>query len=138
MMFHIHPRLKEDTVEVTRLKLSIVLLMKDRSFPWLILVPQKENIHEIYELPAEDRGILIEEIALASEVIEKLYKPDKINIGALGNMVSQLHLHVIGRFRTDRAWPGPIWGTGPAEDYSEKELKSTCEQLRKAMSFQLK
>ena len=79
--------MKDDTVEVVRLKLSVVLLMKDRSFPWLILVPERENIREIHELSVKDRAVLMEEISLASQVIEMLYKPDKINIGALGNMV---------------------------------------------------
>lgn len=137
-MFVLNQKLWEDTIEIARLKLSLVLLMKDRSFPWLILVPEREGVREIYELSAEDRGILIEEISLVSQVIERLYKPDKINVGALGNMVPQLHIHIVGRFRTDRAWPGPVWGTGPAEPYSEEELKGTCEQLREILSFQLK
>lgn len=133
-MFVLDQRLKDDTVEVVSLKLSRVLLMKDRSFPCLILVPQREDIREIYELSAEDRGVLMEEITLASQVIVKLYKPDKVNIGALGNVVPQLHIHVIGRFRTDRAWPGPVWGTGPAEPYTEEDLRVTCETFRKALS----
>lgn len=131
-MFVLNQRLKDDTFEVVRLKLSVVLLMKDRSFPWLILVPERENIREIHELSVKDRAVLMEEISLASKVIEMLYKPDKINIGALGNMVPQLHIHVIGRFRTDRAWPGPVWGTGPAESYSEDELRVACERSRAA------
>lgn len=131
-MFILDQRLRDDTVEIKPLKLSRVLLMKDRSFPWLILVPERENIREIYELSAEDRAVLMEEISLASQVIVKLYKPDKINIGALGNVVPQLHIHVIGRFRTDRAWPGPVWGTGPAEPYTDENLRATCESFRKA------
>lgn len=131
-MFILHQRLKEDTIEITRLKLSRVLLMRDSSFPWLILVPGRENIREIHELSMEDRAVLIEEISLASQVIERLYMPDKINVGALGNLVPQLHIHVIGRFRTDRAWPGPVWGTGPAEPYSDEELGTVCERLKKA------
>ncbi len=131
-MFVLNQRLKDDTVEVLSLKLSLVLLMKDRSFPWLILVPKPENIREIHELSAKDRAVLMEEMSLASKVIEMLYKPDKINIGALGNVVPQLHIHVIGRFRTDRAWPGPVWGTGPAEPYSEDELRVVCERFRAA------
>lgn len=131
-MFVLDQRLEDDTLEIRSLKLSKVLLMKDRSFPWLILVPERENIRELYELSAEDRAVLMEEISLASQVIVKLYKPDKINIGALGNVVPQLHIHVIGRFRTDRAWPGPVWGIGPAEPYAEENLKATCESFRKA------
>lgn len=131
-MFVLDQRLKDDTLEIRSLKLSKVLLMKDRSFPWLIIVPEREDIREIYELPADDRAALIEEISLASQVIIKLYKPDKINIGALGNVVPQLHIHVIGRFRTDRAWPGPVWGTGPAEPYTEEGLRAACESFKKA------
>lgn len=131
-MFILDQRLKDDTVEIISQKLSRVLLMKDRSFPWLILVPERENIREIYELSAEDRAVLMEEISLASQVIVKLHKPDKINIGALGNVVPQLHIHVIGRFRTDLAWPGPVWGTGLAESYSEDELRVACERFRAA------
>ncbi|MDO8446977.1 MAG: HIT family protein [Deltaproteobacteria bacterium] len=124
--------MKDDTVEVVRLKLSVLLLMKDRSFPWLILAPEREDIGEIHELSVKDRAVLMEEISLASKVIEMLYNPDKINIGALGNVVPQLHIHVIGRFRTDRAWPGPVWGTGPAEPYSGDELRVACERFRAA------
>lgn len=131
-MFILHQRLKEDAIEVTRLKLSRVLLMRDSSFPWLILVPERENISEIHELSMEDRAVLIEEISLASQVIERLYMPDKINVGALGNVVPQLHIHVIGRFRTDRAWPGPVWGTGPAEPYPDEDLGIARERIEKA------
>lgn len=133
-MFVLDQRLKDDALEIISLKLSKVLLMKDRSFPWLILVPERENIRELYELSAEDLAVLMEEISLASQVIVKLYKPDKINIGALGNVVPQLHIHVIGRFRTDRAWPGPVWGTGPTEPYTDENLRATCETFRKALS----
>jgi len=131
-MFMLHQRLQEDTIGIVRLELSRVLLMNDSSFPWLILVPERENIREIHELGAADRAVLIEEIAAASEIIQMLYSPDKINTGALGNLVPQLHIHVIGRFRTDRAWPGPVWGTGPAQPYSEEELDRVAGRLRKA------
>jgi diadenosine tetraphosphate (Ap4A) HIT family hydrolase len=132
-MFVLNQRLRDDTVEVTRLKLSLVLLMKDRSFPWLILVPQRRDICEIHELTAEDRTILIEEISSASQAVKRLYNPDKINIGALGNIVPQLHIHVIGRFKKDRAWPGQVWGSGPAEAYSDEELRVTCERFREGL-----
>ena len=131
-MFMLHQRLQEDTIGIVRLELSRVLLMNDSSFPWLILVPERENIREIHELGAADRSVLIEEIAAASEIIQLLYSPDKINTGALGNLVPQLHIHVIGRFRTDRAWPGPVWGTGPVQPYAEKELDRVSVRLRKA------
>lgn len=136
-MFTLNSRLRDNTIEVIRLKLSVVLLMRDRSFPWLILVPGRENIGEIHELSPEDRSVLMEEISLASETIQRLYSPDKINVGALGNVVPQLHIHVIGRFRKDRAWPGPVWGAGPPVSYSADELRSTCERFKNALELAL-
>src|SRR5689334_25233221 len=87
MPFTLHPTLARDTVEVTRLPLCRVLLMKDRRFPWLILVPERESVREIHDLPPEDRHALIEEIAQASEALKRLFHPDKLNVGALGNIV---------------------------------------------------
>jgi diadenosine tetraphosphate (Ap4A) HIT family hydrolase len=132
MKFTLHYRLQEDTVEIIRIKLSRVLLMNDSSFPWIVLVPEREGVQEVYELNSEDRFVLIEEIAAASEIIRQLYLPDKINIGALGNLVPQLHIHVIGRFRTDRAWPGPVWGLGPARPYQAETLETVCAGIKKA------
>jgi diadenosine tetraphosphate (Ap4A) HIT family hydrolase len=131
-MFMLHDRLKADTLDITRLRLSRVLLTNDGSFPWLILVPERENIRELYDLGEKDRAVLIEEITLASRIIDHLYKPDKINIGALGNLVPQLHVHVIGRFKSDRAWPGPVWGAGPAQPYEEDAKEATRERFEKA------
>ena len=132
MKFTLHYRLQEDTVEIIRIKLSRVLLMNDSSFPWIVLVPEREGVQEVYELNSEDRFVLIEEIAAASEIIRQLYRPDKINIGALGNLVPQLHIHVIGRFRTDRAWPDPAWGSGPARPYQAETLETVCAGIQKA------
>jgi len=106
--------------------------MNDSSFPWLILVPEREGMREMYELSIGDRAVLMEEITFVSEIIRQLYSPDKINIGALGNLVPQLHLHIIGRFRTDRAWPGPVWGSGPARPYQAETLKTVCAGIKKA------
>ncbi len=131
MRFTLHHRLREDTVEIIRLKLSRALLMNDSSFPWIVLVPERQDVQEVYELSMEDRSVLIEEIAAASEIIRQLYSPDKINIGALGNLVSQLHIHVIGRFRTDRAWPGPVWGTGHARPYQADMLETVSAGIKK-------
>jgi diadenosine tetraphosphate (Ap4A) HIT family hydrolase len=131
-MFRLHERLRADTLEITRLRLSRVLLMNDRSFPWLILVPEREDIREIHELDEKDRAVLIEEITLASRIIRHLYKPDKINVGALGNLVPQLHIHVIGRFEADRAWPGPVWGAGSSQPYADDEREATRGRFEKA------
>ena len=131
-MFKLHNKLQDDTLEIVSLALSRVLLMNDSSFPWLVLVPAREGIREIHELDIRDRSVLIEEIAVASEVIQALFSPDKINIGALGNLVPQLHVHIIGRFRTDRAWPGPVWGAGTARPYAEEELNAVAGRIKKA------
>lgn len=131
-MFTIHQRLKDDTVEVAALALCSVLLMKDRTLPWLILVPRREGVSEIHELIPEDRAVLIEEITLASKVVDRLYGPEKINIGALGNLVPQLHIHVIGRSRSDRAWPGPVWGKDGAEPYTQAGLREAVRGLKEA------
>jgi diadenosine tetraphosphate (Ap4A) HIT family hydrolase len=131
-MFKLYQRLQKDTIGITQLALSRVLLMNDSSFPWLILVPEREGVREIHELGPEDRLLLIEEITVASEIIRKLYSPDKINIGALGNLVPQLHIHVVGRFRTDRAWPGPVWGTGVARPYAAEELDAVSGRIKDA------
>lgn len=132
MKFTLDHRLQEDTVEIIRLELSRVLLMNDSSFPWIVLVPEREGVREVYELSIGDRCVLIEEIAAASEIVRQLYSPDKINIGALGNLVPQLHIHVIGRFRTDRAWPGPAWGSGAARPYQTEMLETVCAGIKKA------
>lgn len=103
--------------------------MKDRRFPWLILVPEREGVREIHELAAADRAALIEEVARASSALARLFRPDKMNVGALGNVVPQLHVHVVARFASDPAWPGPVWGSGPAVPYPEEELEALLVQL---------
>ena len=132
MPFALHPTLERDTAEVSRLTLCRLVLMKDRRFPWVILVPERENIREIHELGPEDRALLIEEIARVGEVMTRLFTPEKINVGALGNLVPQLHIHVVARFSGDPSWPGPVWGSGPAEPYPEGELDDLRERLAAA------
>ncbi len=131
-MFVLNNRLREDGAEVVKLDLCLALLMKDRGFPWLVLVPQRDNVREMHELSKADRVVLMDEICVASGIISRIFKPDKINIGALGNLVPQLHVHVIGRFTTDRAWPGPVWGTGAMQPYPPEELQKTLLTLRSA------
>jgi diadenosine tetraphosphate (Ap4A) HIT family hydrolase len=130
--FALHPRLAADTAPLTRLGLCQVLLMNDARVPWLILVPQRPGLRELHALAAPERAVLIEEVAAASRVLERLYRPDKLNVGALGNRVPQLHVHVVGRYRSDAAWPGPIWGSGPAIPYAPEALAADCERLRAA------
>jgi diadenosine tetraphosphate (Ap4A) HIT family hydrolase len=123
MSFTLHPTLTHDTVEVTRLSLCRVLLMRDSRFPWLILVPERDGAREIHDLPPADRATLIEEIAQASQILQRLFRPDKLNVGALGNVVPQLHVHVVARTAGDAAWPGPVWGSGPAVPYEDEALE---------------
>lgn len=129
MPFDLHPRLAQDTVEVARLQLCRVRLMNDRRFPWLVLVPERESVREVHELAPEDRAALVEEIARAGEVLTRLFQPDKLNVGALGNLVPQLHVHVVARRTTDPAWPGPVWGSGAAVPYEEGEIEELRERL---------
>jgi diadenosine tetraphosphate (Ap4A) HIT family hydrolase len=128
--FTLHERLRADTVEIARWPLSLLLMMNARQWPWLILVPQRAGLREIHDLDAGDRTRLIEEIARASRCLETLFKPVKINVGALGNLVPQLHVHVIARFTDDPAWPGPVWGAAAPERYPEEELAKRVEQLQ--------
>ncbi len=134
MPFTLHPTLARDTVEVTRLPLCRALLMNDRRFPWLILVPEREAVREIHQLSPADRTALVEEIARASEALERLFQPDKLNVGALGNIVPQLHVHVVARSAGDPAWPGPVWGSGPAAPYAERELAEIRAKLAAALA----
>lgn len=132
--FILHSRLQNDTIHVADLKLCRVLLMNDSSFPWLILVPMRPDVTEVHQLSKEDRAALMEEMAAASKAVSRAFSPDKINIGALGNLVPQLHIHIIGRNKTDRAWPGPVWGSGQAVPYSTEELEKRLSILRPVLA----
>ena len=132
-MFELHPQLDQDTVAITTLGLSRVLLMNDSRFPWLILVPEQPGVSEIHDLGPGDRALLMEEIARTSAVLKDLFNAQKINVGALGNMVPQLHVHVVTRNRGDAAWPGPVWGHGEPVAYGAGELAAMVEKLAKAL-----
>lgn len=133
-MFHLDPRLEKDTVVVASLPLSRLLLMRDARYPWLILVPERPDLSELHDLDAADRARLMEEIADTSRALQRLYAPDKINVGALGNIVRQLHIHVIARHIGDPAWPGPVWGMGDAVPYAPEDLDQTRERLADALA----
>lgn len=115
--FHLDHRLAADTMPLGDLPLCSVLLMDDARFPWLILVPRRDAASELTDLSPDDARTLMEEIRIATRVMQTLAKPDKVNVGALGNVVPQLHIHVIGRFLSDPAWPGPVWGHGTRTPY---------------------
>ncbi len=122
-MFELHPKLKEDTFLIGSFPLSLLLLNNDSNYPWFILVPQREKISEIFQLNELDQSQLIKESSYLSELLLKNYRPHKINIAALGNVVPQLHVHHIVRYKIDAAWPQPVWGKVPQKPYSD-ELKS--------------
>jgi len=132
--FSLHPRLADDTLPVADLPLSRLLLMNNRLFPWLILVPRRVGAMEIHRLEPADRVQLMAEMAMTSAVLESLVRPDKINLGALGNIVSQLHVHVIARRIGDPAWPGPVWGSGHAEPYAAGEGAALASRIAAALS----
>ncbi len=115
--FALHPRLAADTVFVADWPLSRVLLMEDARYPWLVLVPRLAGLVEFTDLAAPDRVRLMEEVARAAEAVRGLPNVAKLNIGALGNLVPQLHVHVVGRNPGDPAWPGPVWGHSPSVPY---------------------
>ncbi len=133
MNFSLHPQLAADTIPVCELSLCSVLLMNDARFPWLILVPRQEGLAEIGDLGASERGTLMEEIALASEVLRGVAPCDKLNVGSLGNVVRQLHIHVVARVEGDAVWPSPVWGTGPAKPYDRGWAEGLCDALRRAL-----
>lgn len=132
--FTLHPQLQKDTVLLGELPLSLVLLSRDANYPWCILVPKRSGKVEIHHLSETDRQQLMEESCHLAEVMADLFVPDKMNVGALGNMVPQLHLHHIARFKTDLAWPAAVWGAHPPKAYSEAELQSRVSRLRRALA----
>lgn len=129
-MFALDEKLLGDTYPLGELPLCKVLLMNNKLYPWVILVPKITNAKEIYQLKAADRVRLIEEVAHVSKAMEGVYWSDKINVASLGNQVPQLHVHIIARFTTDDAWPKPIWGLN-VKPYNSKSLVETAEILRK-------
>lgn len=124
--FEPDPRLARDSVFVADGPLSQVRLMNDRRYPWLVLVPRVENVSEWLDLDGGQQRLLLAEINQAGSLIRAVPGVQKLNIGALGNIVRQLHVHLVGRHEGDAAWPGPVWGQGTAEPYSAETL---IEQL---------
>jgi len=132
-MFKLHERLDKDCLLVGQFDLSLLLISRDANYPWLILVPKRENITEIYQLNDIDRQQLLHESCVLSQVMTELFAPDKLNIAALGNVVPQLHIHHIARYQSDVAWPKPIWGVVPADNYDPDMLAARCENLRQSL-----
>lgn len=132
MSFELHPRLAEDTLEVGELPLCRVLLMNDLTYPWCILVPQRTATREIHHLAAADQLQLLQEISGVAAAMESAFKADKMNIAALGNVVPQLHVHIIARFEADPVWPAPVWGKLPPRPYPLADRKQRIAKMHTA------
>ena len=128
-MFELHNQLKKDTILVKDLKLCQLLLMNNSLYPWFILVPRLTNLVEIIDLSEADQILAMKEIALVSAVVKKLFNPTKLNVAALGNMVSQLHIHIIARFKDDKTFPKPVWVSGEIIEYNEEEIKKIIKMM---------
>jgi diadenosine tetraphosphate (Ap4A) HIT family hydrolase len=122
--FSLHPTLAADTRRVAALPLSELLLMNDARFPWAIL-----GLTELHQLSREHRGLLMDELERTSTALLALPEVSKINVGALGNRVAQLHVHVVGRDPADPVWPDPVWGSGPAVPYGEAAAERLLRHL---------
>lgn len=133
-MFELHPQLQKDSTVVMDLSLCRLLLSNDANYPWFILVPMRVNISEIYQLNKSDQLQLLEESNALSVFIAEQFNPDKLNIAALGNVVPQLHVHHIARYKTDPVWPAPVWGKLSAIPYENKEKERLIELTRSALS----
>ena len=123
--FNLDRKLAEDTIFIKDFRLSKLLLMNDSNYPWFILVPKINNITELYELSEEEQVILMFEITEVSKIIKKELSPDKLNIGALGNIVKQLHIHIVAIYETDISWPAPIWGRFDVIPYDDGDRQVT-------------
>lgn len=130
MIFQLYPQLEKDCIDLGSLSLCRLLLMNDKQFPWFILVPEITGITEIYQLNKQQQELLIAESSALSKCLTTLYKADKLNIAAIGNLVPQLHIHHVVRYRTDIAWPTPVWGKFPAIPYSSQELTETVDSMK--------
>lgn len=133
MSFELHPRLAADSLFVASLPLCQLRLINDCRYPWLLLVPQRDAVREITQLNEQDYQQLWQEVRQTSVLLQNLKQPEKLNIATLGNLVPQLHLHVIGRFSTDPAWPGPVWGQGTAEPYTPAQAEILITALKQRL-----
>ena len=109
-------------------------MMNDRNYPWFILVPNRENVQEIYELSDRDQALLADESSYLSKKLAQRFKADKMNVAALGNVVSQLHIHHIVRYTSDATWPEPVWGKIPARPYDKQGVRLMKIKLRQVLS----
>lgn len=133
-MFKLHSRLQQDTFRIGQFTLCEVLLMNDARYPWVILVPKREDITEIYQLNKSDQQQLMTESSYVTSQLAEMVNADKMNVAMLGNVVAQLHLHHVARFKGDQTWPDPVWGKGQGVPYNKDESDAVCRQLKNAFS----
>ena len=132
MNFTLHPQLEKDSAHVCDLSLCRVQLMNDSRFPWLVLVPMRDGLRELFDLSAQDYTIAMAEVREVTERFSKWASAYKMNVAALGNMVPQLHIHIIARAINDSAWPAPIWSSPiPAQPYLKDKLELRTEEIRR-------
>ena len=127
----LHPQLERDTASIGDLPLSRVLIINDANFPWLLLVPRRPLVVELIDLDDVEQAQLMTEVTRVARALRTVTHCDKLNIAALGNVVPQLHVHVIARFRSDAAWPKPVWGAAAPRPYDREELHNFGQPLRK-------
>ncbi|MGK8438278.1 HIT family protein [Ectopseudomonas hydrolytica] len=129
-MFALDSRLQQDCLLIGDFPLCRLLLMNDANYPWFILVPRRDEVSELFQLDAADQRQLWQETTLLAETLKDTFAADKMNVATLGNVVSQLHMHVIVRRRGDAAWPAPVWGRNPPRPYEEEQVRQLVSKLR--------
>ena len=135
MTFQLHPRLEQDCIAIGRFELCRLLMMNDSQYPWFILVPERADLQEIYQLSTADRQLLIEESSYLAENLAVLFNADKMNIAAIGNMVPQLHIHHVVRYQIDKAWPAPVWGKFDTVPYTEQQIAENLVRIKSQLGM---
>lgn len=133
-MFELDPRLRQDGIDLGRFELCRLLLMNDRSYPWFILVPERPRVTEIYQLTERDQMRLMRESSALAAAMAAVFRPHKLNIAAIGNLVRQLHVHHIARGVDDPAWPGVVWGRTPGAPYAPGEIEWITDEISRTLS----
>ena len=131
--YELHPQLAADTHPVAAFELSELRLMDDANYPWLVLVPRLPDAHELIDLDQSQRHLLTDEVDRAARALRDAFQPHKLNVAALGNLVPQLHVHVIARFEHDPAWPSPVWGRVAARPYTPEMLVERIALLQETL-----
>lgn len=128
-MIKLHPQLEKDCIVLGEFELCSLLLLNDANYPWFILLPNREDVSELHQLSEKDQQQLMAESMHFSHCLQQVFRPDKLNIAALGNVVPQLHIHHIARFASDACWPSPVWGAVTAIPYQKSQIESINNQL---------